>query len=126
MKAKHIMNRHVVAARLEMTVAEVDELLVGHHISGLPVLDEHGRVVGIFSLTDAVARGGRTVREAMTAPAICVEDDCPIEEVAALLAAKDINRVPVLHEGRLVGIISRTDIVRYVATKWAWHEAHQG
>ncbi len=122
MKAKHIMNRQVVTAHPDMSVHEATQLLVARHISGLPVVDAQGRVVGVFSTTDAIARTGETVGEVMTTPAISVDDDCPIEEVATLLAAKDINRVPVLHEGRLVGIISRADIVRYVATKWAWHE----
>ncbi len=123
MKAKHIMNRHVVTARPEMSIGEATQLLVARHISGMPVVDEQGRVVGVFSTTDAISRAGEKVGEVMTTPAIWVDDDCSIEEVATLLAAKDINRVPVLHEGRLVGIISRADIVRYVATKWAWHEA---
>lgn len=123
MKAKHLMNQRVVTARPDMAVDEARKLLISHHISGLPVVDEHGRVVGVFSLTDALSREGTKVGEMMTSPAISVNQETPIEEVATLLAAKDINRVPVLHEGRLVGIISRADIVRYVATKWAWQEA---
>jgi CBS domain-containing protein len=123
MKAKHIMNRAVVTARPEMTVEEVRQLLVAHHISGLPVVDEQGQVIGVFSTTDAIAKSGGIVGEVMTAPAVTVDQECSIEEVATVLAAMDVNRVPVLHGGRLVGIISRADIVRYVATKRAWHEA---
>lgn len=119
-KAKHLMTRNVVTARPEMPIAEATELLVAYHISGLPVVDADGVVLGVYSATDALARQGTLVREVMTTPPIVVDQDCPIEEVAALLAAKDINRVPVVSEGRLVGIVSRADIVRYVATKWAW------
>ncbi|MHB1007333.1 MAG: CBS domain-containing protein [Chloroflexota bacterium] len=123
MKAKHLMNTRVITARPEMTVAEVTALLVANHISGLPVVDDDRVVLGVYSTTDAITRSGECMREVMTTPAVYVDQECPIEEVAALLAAKDINRVPVLSEGRLVGIISRADIVRYVATKWAWHGA---
>jgi CBS domain-containing protein len=114
------MTRQVISARPEMAIAEAKQLMVAHHISGLPVVDREGRVVGVFSSTDAIARSGVTVSDVMTVPAVTVSQDCSIEEVATLLAAKDINRVPVVSEGRLVGIISRADIVRYVATKWAW------
>ncbi|MDA8216758.1 MAG: CBS domain-containing protein [Dehalococcoidales bacterium] len=123
MKAKHLMIREVMTARPEMSVEDALRLMVERHISGLPVVDAEGRVVGVFSGTDALAREGKQVGDLMTAPAITVDQECTVEEVAVLLAAKDINRVPVVHEGRLAGIISRADIVRYVATKWAWHEA---
>ena len=123
MKAKHLMSKQVVTAHPTMTVVTVTAILVANHISGLPVVDEDRVVVGVFSTTDALARSGDRMSDVTTSPAITVDQECPIEEVAALLAVKDINRVPVLSEGRLVGIISRADIVRYVATKWAWHEA---
>jgi len=57
----------------------------------------------------------------MTSPAVVVGEEAGIEEVAALMAAKDINRLPVVRNCQLVGIISRADIVRYVATRHAWH-----
>lgn len=123
MKAKYIMNQKVVTARPEMSVEEAKGLLVEHHISGMPVLGRGDQVVGMISSTDILESKGETVGEVMTSPAVCVTEDDPIEEVATLLAAKNINRVPVLSEGKLVGIISRADIVRYVATKWAWSEA---
>lgn len=123
MKAKHLMNQRVITARPEMTTDEATDLLVAYHVSGMPVVDASGRVIGVYSATDAISRSGASVGDVMTTPAICVDAESPIEEVAVLLAAKDINRVPVVHEGRLVGIISRADIVRYVATKWAWHGA---
>ena len=67
-----------------------------------------------------IAREGATVGEVMTSPPITVSDEASIVSVASVLASAAINRVPVLQEGRLVGIISRADIVRFVATRSEW------
>ncbi|MHB1132408.1 MAG: CBS domain-containing protein [Chloroflexota bacterium] len=120
MKASTVMTRQVIMARPEMSLDEATELLVAHHISGVPVVDEDGQVVGVFSVTDALARQGATVREVMTSPAVCVGPDTTLDEVAAVIVAKDINRVPVVVEGRLVGIIGRADLVRSLACRRAW------
>lgn len=120
MKVKYIMTRDVIVGRPDMSVEEARDLMLEHHISGLPIVDEKAQVVGIFSQTDALTKEGRYVKDLMTAPAITLEETALIKEAAALMAAKDINRIPVLRQGQLVGMISRADIVRYVATHQAW------
>jgi CBS domain-containing protein len=125
MKAEYIMNRKVISVRPEVSAEEAIKTLIQNHISGMPVVDAEGGVIGVFSNTDAISRQGSTVHDLMTTPAVYVSPDSSIAEVATLLAAKDINRVPVVADGKLVGIISRADIVRYVATKRAWDESHE-
>lgn len=125
MIARYIMNQRVISVGPDVSAEEATSLLVQHGISGMPVVDDNEQVIGVVSATDCIARKGLYVRDLMTSPAVCVDADCSIQEVAALLAAKDITRVPVVENGKLVGIISRTDIVRYVATKRAWDEARQ-
>jgi CBS domain-containing protein len=120
MKAKYIMTRKVITCGTDTTVEEAKDLMCGCHVSGLPVTDANGRVVGIFSQTDALRREGRCVGDLMTPAVVAVEEEAGIEEVATLMAAKDVNRIPVLREGHLVGIISRADVIRYVATPHAW------
>lgn len=120
MKVMYIMTRDVIAGRPDMSVEEAKELMRKHHVSGLPVIDEEACVVGVFSQTDALAKDGHYVKDLMTSPAVTLEDTAPIKEAAALMAAKDINRIPVLRQGRLAGVVSRADIVRYVATHHAW------
>lgn len=120
MKVMYLMTRTVVTGHPGMSVEEARALMRQHHISGLPIVDEEARVVGVFSQTDALVKDGRYVRELMTTPAVTVEEDTAIKEAAALMAAKDINRLPVLRQGQLVGVVSRADIVRYVATHHAW------
>jgi len=119
----YIMTRHVIIARPDMSVEEAKELMQQNHVSGLPVVSEDARVVGVFSQTDVLGKDGRYVRELMTTPAVMVEEGTTIKEAAALMAAKDINRLPVMRQGHLVGVVSRADIVRYVATHHAWAES---
>lgn len=120
MRVKYIMTRDVIIGRQDTSLDGARELLRQGHISGLPVVDEGNRVVGVFSQTDALTKVGHTIGEIMTSPAVTVDENASIQEVAALMAAKDINRIPVLRQGTLVGIISRADVVRYVATHHAW------
>ena len=107
-----------------------DMLLAG--LSALPVVDADGRMLGLLSerelmrhlmttalLTGSSARftppgahGRRTVRDVMTRQVLCVAPEQSIAEVASLMTNKDVERVPVVREGRLVGFLTRGDIVR--------------
>jgi CBS domain-containing protein len=100
-------------------------------VAGLPVVEADGRVVGMLSqrellqhlLTKYLARGGapavlpadvrpRQVRDVMTRQVLCVSPDQPVAEIAAMMSNKDVDRVPVVRDGRLVGFLTRGDIVR--------------
>lgn len=102
-------------------------------VAGLPVVEGDGRVVGMLGqrellqhlLTKYLARGGtpatapderprdpRLVRDVMTRQVLCVSPDQPVAEVAAMMTNKDVDRVPVVRDGRLVGFLTRGDIVR--------------
>ncbi len=120
MKVMYIMTREVITCPPDMSVDDAKALMRRHHISGLPVVDEKGYVQGIFSQTDALNEEGQIVSDLMTTMVVSIEEMAPIKEAAALMAAKDINRLPVLRDGLLVGVISRSDVVRYVATHHAW------
>ena len=101
-------------------------------VEGLPVVDEEGRLVGMLSerellrhlLSSQLAGGSasrteitgvsarRTVRDVMTRQVLCVSVEQPLAEVASLMSNKELDRVPVVHSGRLVGVLTRGDIVR--------------
>ena len=112
--ARDLMKTDVVLARPDMPVEEIAGLLAFHRISGLPVMDGD-RLVGLVSEADVISKQGRTAAEIMTREVITVTEDTPAEDLANLLTSRRIRRVPVLRDGRLVGIVSRGDIVRYVA-----------
>ena len=122
-----------VAPDAPLKDAALDMVRAG--VAGLPVVDEGGRVVGMLSqrellqhlLNSYLHRGGgqsasptgtpgdgrpKAVRDVMTRSVLCVSPEQPVAEVAAMMTNKDVDRVPVVREGRLVGFLTRGDIVR--------------
>ena len=120
MLASDLMTHHVYTTTPQASVREVAHLLYNNHISGVPVLDEKsGTPLGIITETDILKRcvcDDAKVGEIMSRQLTVVEEETPITEVATCLAQQHIKSVPVVHEGHLVGIISRADIVEAVAT----------
>jgi CBS domain-containing protein len=138
-KAKDIMTRDVVYVSRQSPLIEAVDKMAKNDISGLPVVDTDGKVVGVISEKDIISHMGSkdarsfmevvahclqnkgcvaiTVREKsaediMTTPAITVSEDTTVTKIAGILREKSINRVPVANfDGRIVGIVSRMDIV---------------
>lgn len=147
MKARDIMLTDVITVKKDTTIEEIAHILSEKSISGVPVVDDDNKVVGIVSQKDLLYKdiephfpplveilGGLVflkgvkqyneelrklvatrAEEIMTRRVITVEEDTEVERIADLMVEKDINRVPVVNNSRLVGIISRADIVRYIA-----------
>ena len=118
MKVKDIMTKRVIHAHAEMPVGELADLLAKHHISAVPIIDDDGAVVGLVSEYDLMAKRGKTARDIMTAGVISVNEETDIEDVRFLLIERRIRRVPVMAGRELVGIVSRSDIVRQMALQW--------
>ena len=115
--AGEIMTRDVLTVPPETTVEELAKLLAFHNISGMPVVDASGAVVGIVSEADVIAKKGATVGEIMTPDVVSVPESTPVERLAALMAERKIKRVPVMSEGTLLGMVSRADIVKALAAR---------
>lgn len=115
--AKDIMTKRLVTVSPCASVKELNEVLAKKRISGVPVVDEQKRVVGIATEADVLAKpGAKTVEELMTKQVVSITPDTPLDEIANLLAKKKIKRVPVIAEGKLMGIVSRADIVKAYAS----------
>jgi CBS domain-containing protein len=140
--ARDIMRRPVISVRPDATLRQVANLMYRHHISGMPVTDEAGRVVGEISERELIAaaipdyaeraqgkKGARgeqpfegliqrenklTVAQLMTPPLAVVDENRTVVELAALMLHKHIRRVIVANNGELVGLIMRSDIVNRV------------
>ncbi|HEU4919403.1 MAG TPA: CBS domain-containing protein [Candidatus Limnocylindrales bacterium] len=140
------MTTSVVAVRPATPLKDVARLLVEHRISGLPVVDDDGAVLGVVSEADFLMKeqgaeavphrplarifgesqasrsqqakvDALTAGEAMTAPAVTIEPGRRIIEAAAIMTTRRLNRLPVVENGRLVGIVTRADLVRaYVSS----------
>jgi CBS domain-containing protein len=140
MQAHDIMITKVVTVQPGTTVREIANLMVDHRISGLPVVDESGRLVGIVTDGDLYRRAelgtdkrrrswlemfsssteaqdyveahGRTARDVMTADVVAVAPGTSLRQIADLFETRRIRRVPVVVDGRVVGIVSRANLVQ--------------
>jgi len=125
---REMMTERPYTTRPDTPVKEAAREMVRWRVSALPVVEVDGRLVGMLSSRDLVRdllggylQGGdptpakpprRTVRDVMTRQVLCVSPDEPLAEVASLMTNKDVERVPVVRDGLLVGFLTRGDIVR--------------
>src|SRR5919202_4798551 len=117
--AADVMTADPVTFRPETSVHEAAQSLAENRISGAPVVNDGGTIVGIVSEYDLIARAGSLVRDVMTRDVVSVPDTMPLDRVRAVLVARRLKRVPVVNAaGRLVGLISRADLVRELAYRW--------
>lgn len=123
------MTHRPVTASHDMPLSEALELMRQEKIRRLPVLDKHGKLVGIVTEKDLLYASPSpatslsihelhfllsrvTVADVMTKPVITVEEDTPLEEVARIMADKKVGSTPVMRGGNLVGIITETDVFK--------------
>jgi len=115
MVAKDIMTGQVISVSPATSVRHLAALLIKNQISGAPVVDKNGKIVGIVSEADILAKKGKDVKSIMSKTIISVTETTPVEEIARLMATHKIKRLPVMRDGRIVGIVSRADIVNAIA-----------
>ncbi len=118
MKVKEVMTSDVISVPEVSTIEDAARLLARYRISGLPVINAAGALVGLVTEYDLIAKQGPTVADIMSRSVISVTEDTDVEEVAHLLTNRRIRRVPVLRGDRLVGIVSRSDLVKQIAMRW--------
>ena len=118
MIARDIMTRKVYTISPEASVQEVAQLLSQKRISGAPVIDKDGKMIGIVTEADIIGkvdREGLNVADIMSPEIIFVDEETRVGEIAMLLTERKIKRVPIMRNGKLVGIVCRADIVHAVA-----------
>jgi CBS domain-containing protein len=112
-----IMTRNVLTARPETPVVEVVQLMAGHRITGLPVVDEANRLIGVVSESDIIGKSGETVGEIMTNGSWTVTEDSSLGEAAEVMLRRRIRRLPVVRgDNEMVGLLSRSDLISFFAT----------
>lgn len=144
MKVKDVMTSPVLSVEPYATVLQAVRIMLEKHISGLPVIDKEGRLVGIVTEGDFLRRAetetqrrrprwleflvgpgrlaeeymrshARYVNEIMTANLLTVTEETPLEEVVKIMEKRQIKRLPVIRGSRVVGIVSRANLVRALA-----------
>lgn len=145
MKAADVMVRNVVTVRPEDDIGRAVELLLENDISALPVVGDDGKVVGVLSEADLIHREeidtekhhpwwleavmpasklagefakshGHRVDEVMTLNPVTASEDASLGEIATLLERHRIKRVPIVRDGKLVGIVSRSNLIQALAS----------
>ena len=143
MRAHQIMTRAVVTVTPDSTILEAADIMLKHHVSGLPVVDAAGKLVGIVSEGDFIRRSeigtqrkrsrwlkflmgtdatqyvrehGRKVSEVMTRDPLTIAEEATLEEIVNAMEANGIKRMPVMRDGKLVGIVSRANLLHAVAS----------
>ena len=145
MRAHQIMTRSVITTSPDTTILEAAKTMLQHHVSGLPVVDAAGKLVGIVSegdfirrseigtqrkrgrwlkfllgagvaATDYVHEHGRKVSEVMTTDPITVVEDATLEQIVTSMETNGVKRLPVMGGDRLVGIVSRANLLQAVAS----------
>jgi CBS domain-containing protein len=116
---KEVMTRNVISFREDTPIEEVTHTLASKRITGAPVVAEEGHVVGIISETDVFSKKGKVARDIMSRRVISVSEETGIDEAARLLIGERIRRVPVVKGGKMVGLLSRSDVLDFFAkTRW--------
>ena len=145
MRAHQIMTRSVITITPEATILEAAKTMLRHHVSGLPVVDAAGKLVGIVSEGDFVRRSeigtqrkrgrwlkfllgagsaatdyvheyGRKISDVMTSEPLTVAEDATLEKIVTLMEANGVKRLPVMKGDKLVGIVSRANLLQAVAS----------
>ena len=115
MLAKHIMTTDVITVSPNTTIRNLAMTLIKNQISGAPVSGKNGKIVGVVSEADIVAKKGKDVKAIMSKKIISVSEETPVEEIARLMTTHRIKRLPVMRKDEVVGIVSRADIVSAIA-----------
>jgi CBS domain-containing protein len=121
LKAKDIMTKQVICIRKDTPIFEAIKLMVINNITGIPVVEDDMTLVGILSEQDVLRlfhtyddEKNRTVNDFMTQPAINFEEDELLLDICYCLRDNSIRRVPVTSKGKVVGVISRSDILQCI------------
>ena len=144
MTASDLMTRNVLTVGPEMPVSEIAEIILEHKVTSLPVVDDEGSLVGVVSEGDLVrcsrsnrdahrswwlvlltkpagdhgdilSQPGRTVQDVMSKSVLFATEQEPLSRLVELLSRRRIKRLPIVKNGKLVGIVSRVDILRHLA-----------
>ena len=115
MVAKDIMTRDIITVKPKMTVKQLAMLLIKNQISGAPVAAEDGKIIGVVSEADILTKKARQVKGIMSTKVVSVNEETSVEEIARLMTMHKIKRLPVMKGNKIVGIVSRADIVSAIA-----------
>lgn len=123
-KAKDIMSRNLITVKKNTSVFEAIQTLVEHQITGLPVVESGWVLEGIVTekdflrLINETTTDEKTVAQVMTTQVISFQEEDLVEDICTSLIKNNFRRVPILKGNKLVGIISRRDVIKFILGQW--------
>ncbi|MHC4120360.1 MAG: CBS domain-containing protein [Planctomycetota bacterium] len=125
LETKDVMTRQVICIGKDTPIFEAIKLMAKNNVTGVPIVDNDNTLVGILSEQDVLRlfhtfedEKDRTANDFMTQPAIHFEEDERLLDVCCCLRENSIRRVPVTSNGKVVGVVSRSDIVKCILRQW--------
>lgn len=141
MRAKDIMTQNVISISPDHSIQHAAKVMLEHHVSGLPVIDDAGEIKGMLTEGDLLRRSefatatwvvdsqgaiakkradpGEYIKgtswrvgEVMSSQVFSVDEDCPVAHIVKLMTTHEIKRIPVIHDGKVTGIVSRADLLK--------------
>ncbi|MDQ6848043.1 MAG: CBS domain-containing protein [Candidatus Dormibacteraeota bacterium] len=114
-----VMVSNVLVVHSGDSIDDAVALIVDSRITGVPVVDEEHHILGIVAESDVLGKLGQTVDEVMTRDVITTTEEATLDSAAEIMLTRRIRRLPVARDGRLVGILTRADLLRHVRhTHW--------
>ena len=120
-KAKEVMTKNVISVKKETPICKALELLVEHNISGIPVVEDDMTLIAVISERDILSLyqtsedvKDKTVDDFMTQPVIFFDEEEGLQDICDCLMNNYIRRVPITSKGKLIGVISRRDIIKKI------------
>lgn len=126
MRAKSIMTKDVITFSKNATVGETMYTLVRNKISGAPIVDREYNIIGLITEKDLLVAynfRGKTddpIKEFMTTDVTSAKEDTSVEEIIRLIIQRNIKRVPILKGKKVVGIVSRRDVIACILKENSW------
>ena len=115
MIARDFMTGDIITVSPSTKVKNLAMILIKNQISGAPVVNKNGKILGIVSEADIIAKRGKDAQAIMSKKIISVRQDASLEEIAQLMMTHAIKRLPVMDGSKIIGIVSRADIVSAIA-----------
>ena len=111
------MQRNVATASPDASTREIAQRLIDDGLTGMPVVDDSGTLVGVVTEYDIISKRGETVGEIMSRGVVTVTEDTSAQRVIDLVGLHGIRGIPVLADGKLIGLVSRADLVKLFLQK---------
>lgn len=119
LNARDVMITDVPTASVDTPVADVIAVLESHDLGGMPVLDEDQKLAGMVTEYDIISKRGLTAGSIMSRGVVTVQEMAPVGELIELMGLHGVRQLPVVHDGQLVGIVTRRELMRhYARTIW--------